>query len=249
VTDHLSRDVIGDYTAGVLSTTEQQAVERHLSTCPHCSALAADAEDVQAALSDLASSPPPMPELVWRQLEARLRSEAQSATGVAADRPGRTWRPHRPARRLLSAAAAVLVAAGVGVALERGLQSAGTNSPAASTASGMSARGGGRQTSNGAASSRSPQAKAGSLPTALAPDNVTTYARRLAAAREKSPGASGPPSGTGTTCATPRVSPSALVEVVQWRDAPAVLVVRTAHRQIRVFDCRTAARVLYAGRY
>ncbi len=249
--DHVSWEMLGDYSAGLLFADEQASVAQHLTSCPDCSAAAARIREVQTTLSTGGKQPLRMPSAVWLRIESALEQELS----LNRRSPGRN--PPSPARRrpsgvVLSAAAAALAVAGAGVALQHAVQSSSHAATAASTAASAAAKARGAQPADRRAAASDGRLTIRSAAPALTPATLPLYARSIG--RGGRPAKRSASTVTGqrsspTSCALPDTSASTVVSAVRWRGVPAVVVVRRSTRQVQVLDCRTAARVLYATSY
>src|SRR3954447_19413249 len=100
----------GAYALDALDDVERAGVERHLRTCAGCAAEVAELREVGTWLADRVATPPP-PELKGRVL-AQVRATRQEAPPATTHVRMPRLAPRRP---LLAAAAAVILAGGVGL--------------------------------------------------------------------------------------------------------------------------------------
>jgi len=89
-------------------TTERQA---HLNSCPACTNLLADLNDISVQAKTLADSAEPSP-MLWNAIEAQLRSEGLIRRPVPAPRPAPWFRRWQTAW-LVPAAAALVIMVGI----------------------------------------------------------------------------------------------------------------------------------------
>ncbi|MFI7587544.1 anti-sigma factor domain-containing protein [Spongisporangium articulatum] len=96
----------GAYVLDALDDVERRSMERHLHECDSCAAEVADFRETTALLAERVAVPPPA--VMRLHVMTRVSRARQVAPGPRPRRPRLVWRP-------LAAAAAVLIAAGVGV--------------------------------------------------------------------------------------------------------------------------------------
>jgi anti-sigma factor RsiW len=99
---------IADFVDGTLDPTAQRALERHVEGCPACRALVADLKSIQAGAFtiDRVELPPHL----WPAIQARVAAEPPVARGRLL-----SWPPTRPALATWAAAAALILATGLGI--------------------------------------------------------------------------------------------------------------------------------------
>ncbi len=133
--DH-TRLLLGAYALGTLEPAEQQTVERHLASCPACTAetdeLAAVVPILSTVSRDDVSAEAPSPDLF-----ARIVSAIDSPTPTTGTAPAPAATGHKPRRWLLAAAASVVLLAGAGAGTAIGV-SLSSSHPTSTTASASS---------------------------------------------------------------------------------------------------------------
>src|SRR5215472_7031145 len=90
-------------------TTERQA---HLNSCPACSTLLADLNDISVQAKTLADSAEPSP-LLWNAIEAQLRSEGLIRRPALAPASPAPWFRRWQTAWLVPAAAALAIVVGI----------------------------------------------------------------------------------------------------------------------------------------
>ncbi len=116
------REAIDGLVDGTLSAADQAELQRHLDACPSCRVLAADLARIRHAAAALPKETPP--DRVWARIAAALE-ERQTMRQQWFVR-SRVW--------ALSAAAVVLLAAGVSLLVWRGMPRADVRAPGAADA-------------------------------------------------------------------------------------------------------------------
>lgn len=122
---HLDYDVLADLAEGLLDEQTEASVQAHLESCDECSQRS---DELLSVSQLLASAPmPAMPESLAARLDAAILAEAEHAPVV-----NLTARRRLRNFQMFSAAAAVIVVSGVGLAIAvPALQSADSNDSAA----------------------------------------------------------------------------------------------------------------------
>jgi anti-sigma factor RsiW len=247
--EHVSWETLGDYCADLLSAEERGHIDRHLASCATCSVSAAEIQHVRTVLADMGGQPLPMPHSVWQRLDSTLAREAEERgrAGAPYDTPPMGGR--RRNRVILAAAAAVLAATGTGLILQRSAEPTAHVSASAADSTASSSRASRQPGRQGSAAAAEPLSVPATAP-ALSPGNLANYARRLTAAEKQDRLSTSQGGGTASaSCLSPDVPPAAIVRVIRWQKAPAVVVVSPGPRRVRVLGCRTGTRVLYATSY
>lgn len=253
--NHPSAERISDLLAGSLPAAEAMQVNAHLAGCAECRDVRQSLLDVTALLADVGASTEEMPSDITASLDSALaRAGTERATGgrhvdtESIRRPA----PNRPAKWLLGAAAAVVIAT-AGVAGINALPSQDSDS----SASGGSGDGlapvtnqrgdyavpsavpsGGDAGGDDNTGKSSPKSY---LLHPLTADKVPAAARSLAGApREQS----SPPD---QRCAPPLVGDRSTVVLFEGRRA--VLSITQGTRTAVILDCMTATRSLLVTGY
>jgi anti-sigma factor RsiW len=100
---------IADFVDGTLDPTAQRGLERHVEGCPACRALVADLKSIQAGAFTIDRVE--LPSHLWPAIKARVAAEPPAAAR------GRllSWPPTRPGLATWAAAAALVLATGLGI--------------------------------------------------------------------------------------------------------------------------------------
>ena len=249
--DHPSIDTVADYRAGLLPDHEQAAVSAHVASCVDCTAASEAIDEVLSLLTASSSAPVAMPPDVAARLDGALRDAGQERSGtvVPLDRSSASSAPRRPRRALPLLAAAAAVVAVAAVAFENldplggGPQSEDASS-AASVAEGALGEAGGARAEPDPEQQDHASANANdfSLPDSLNPSNVEPFAEMITRRGARVP-------AVPKNCAPIRVPERLVVAAARWNNARAIVLVDRKQQRVSVFDCETASRQLYTGRY
>ncbi|HZR22146.1 MAG TPA: zf-HC2 domain-containing protein [Vicinamibacterales bacterium] len=131
---HPTDDVLNEFVEETLGATERAEVEQHLASCAPCRATVDDLREIRAVAKTLEFREPPA--RAWSRLERAIKLEqehlTQSAQSPQSQLTPRSRRSLREISVWLAAAAAVVIAVGIGYrVLPRGTT---TSAPVASTA-------------------------------------------------------------------------------------------------------------------
>jgi anti-sigma factor RsiW len=99
---------IAEFVDGTLDPAAQRALERHVEGCPACRALVADLKSIQAAAFTIDRVE--LPAHLWLAIQSRVATEPPNARGRLL-----SWPPSRPALATWAAAAALVLATGLGL--------------------------------------------------------------------------------------------------------------------------------------
>jgi hypothetical protein len=247
-TEHPSIDAIADYCAELLPDDAADVLAAHLAACSLCSDDAAAITHVSAVLAGDAQRPLPMPEPVRRAIDAALLDERRATGASAVPRVNRRMPSARVGvgRPLLAAAAVIVAVSGI-TGVVRVIAGAGNDHPSALQKPLNASPSSGRPTARHRAtvSPGGTRLHEGSGP--LSPQSLPSYAIRLTHAAPARPRLDRRVQLAG--CAVPRVPPNDVMAVRRWHRAQAIVVVDPAARRVTVFDCGTAATVLYVSSY
>jgi len=113
---HPTDDVLNEFVEETLGATERTEVEQHLASCASCRAIVGDVREIRSVAKTLDLREPPA--RAWSRLERAIKLEAehitQSAQSPQSQFAQRSRRSLREVTAWLAAAAAIVIAVGVG---------------------------------------------------------------------------------------------------------------------------------------
>ena len=249
--DHPSIETVADYRAGLLPEHEQAAVSAHVVSCVDCTAASEAVDEVVSLLTATSSAPLPMPPDVAARLDGALRDAGheQSGTVVPMGRSSAPSAQRRPRWALPLVAAAAAVVAVTAISFEN-LDPLGGGSQAEDASSADSVAEGALGEAGGARAEPGPEQqdhvagddKTSPLRDSLNPSNVAPFAEMVTRKGARVP-------AVPKSCAPVRVPERQIVAAARWNNARAIVLVDREHRRVSVFDCETASRQFYTGKY